>query len=141
MPTQVGPTAPPVDTSVFRGLKVLVIDDEADVRAAMLHLLGSMGATVWLAASTFDSLRMCNQERPDIVLADFRLRAEESGIRAIRKIRQIHPEVPAMLISGDTAPDRLQEAQQEGLILLHKPVSADLLIQAVTLVLAPSDGP
>lgn len=140
MPTQVSPTAAPVDTSVFKGLKVLVIDDEADVRAAMLHLLGSMGATVWLAASTFESLGICNQERPDIVLADFRLRGEESGIRAIRKIRQIHPEMPALLISGDTAPDRLQEAQQEGLILLHKPVSADLLIQAVTLVLAPGEG-
>ena len=139
-PTQQGPSVPVVDTSVFKGLKVLVIDDEADVRAAMQHLLGSMGATVWLAASTFDSLRLCHQGRPDLVLADFRLRGEESGIRAIGKIRQIHPEVPALLISGDTAPDRLQEAQQEGLILLHKPLAAEVLVQAVSLVSGPGES-
>jgi hypothetical protein len=31
--------------------------------------------------------------------------------------------VPAVLITGDTAPDRLREARESGLILLHKPVA------------------
>ena len=36
-----------------------------------------------------------------------------------------------MLVTGDTAPDRLQEAQASGLLLLHKPVSRGKLRAAI----------
>jgi hypothetical protein len=39
--------------------------------------------------------------------------------------------IPAMLITGDTAPDRLAEAQASGLLLLHKPVSNGRLRAAI----------
>ena len=110
---------------------MLVIDDESDVRAAMRTLLGSLGCRVSLAAHTDEAVRLACGDPPDIVLADLRLRGEESGIKAIRKLRQQQPGLPAVLISGDTAPDRLKEAGAEGLILLHKPVSVDTLLNAV----------
>ncbi len=39
--------------------------------------------------------------------------------------------MPGMLITGDTAPDRLKEAQDSGLLLLHKPVSDSRLRAAI----------
>lgn len=114
---------------------MLVIDDETEVRAAMKALLTSRGCRVTLAASTDEAIRLAAEDPPDIALVDFRLRAEENGIKAIRKLRQLQPSLPALLVSGDTAPDRLREAQEEGLLLLHKPVSADTLLQAIRLAL------
>jgi DNA-binding NarL/FixJ family response regulator len=43
----------------------------------------------------------------------------------------MHPGLPALLISGDTAPERLREASAAGLRLLHKPVPLDVLVQAL----------
>ena len=63
--------------------------------------------------------------RPDLILCDYRLRDGENGIGAIKRLQSQYTEerVPAVLITGDTAPDRLQEARESGLILLHKPVA------------------
>jgi signal transduction histidine kinase len=131
MPCPAQAPTEPATSRAIQGMRILVVDDEAHVRAAMDSLLSAHGARVQLASGTFDALNLVKHTRPDIVLADFRLRGEESGIRVIRKLRQMHPELPAMLVSGDTAPDRLQEAQEEGLILLHKPVSAEVLLRAI----------
>ncbi len=61
---------------------------------------------------------------PDLILCDYRLRDGENGIGAIKRLQSQYAErVPAVLITGDTAADRLQEARESGLILLHKPVA------------------
>jgi CheY-like chemotaxis protein len=53
----------------------------------------------------------------------------------VRRLRERLGDVPALLVSGDTAPERLREAQSSGLPLLHKPVSADKLTEAILAVL------
>ncbi|MDW4746785.1 hypothetical protein NQ344_27020, partial [Escherichia coli] len=56
---------------------------------------------------------------------------------AIEKLRSEYNEIiPAVLITGDTAPDRLQEAAASGLLLLHKPVSNSKLRAAIGNLLA-----
>jgi CheY-like chemotaxis protein len=125
------PAQEPLDSAAMPLCHMLVLDDEAGVRVAMKTLLESLGCRVTLAASTDEAMRLASQDPPDVVLADFRLRGDESGIKAIRKLRQQQPDLPAMLISGDTAQDRLIEAEQAGLRMLHKPVSVDVLLKAV----------
>lgn len=114
---------------------VLVLDDEPAILMAMQTLLTAHGCRVSVAETTDEAMSLVNQERPDLVLADFRLRGAESGIKAIRKLRQRWPDLPALLVSGDTAGHRLQEAQEAGLTLLHKPVSVDALLRAMSEVL------
>ncbi|MBU3070612.1 hybrid sensor histidine kinase/response regulator [Aestuariicella sp. G3-2] len=112
-------------------LCALVIDDEQEVGLGMKALLESMGCKVLLADGTLDALRQAKAERPDIVLADFRLRGEDNGILTIRSIREIYRDIPAILISGDTAPERLREAEDASIPLLHKPVLVDDLEVAI----------
>ena len=51
------------------------------------------------------------------------MRENENGSEAIERLRsEYNEEIPGMLITGDTAPDRLKEAQESGFLLLHKPV-------------------
>jgi signal transduction histidine kinase len=113
-------------------LHVLVVDDEAGIRLGMKALLEGMGCRATLADGTSQAVMAARAERPDIVLSDLRLRGEDNGIRTVRAIRELYPRIPAILISGDIAPDRLREAEEAGIPLLHKPVPVETLKQAIS---------
>lgn len=129
----------PALPSALPELNVLVVDDEADTRLAMQTLLRTMGCTPLLADGTEAALQMASATPPDIVLADFRLRGDDSGLQAIQQLRIQHPGLPALLISGDVAQDRLQQAHAAGLRMLHKPVTAPVLLQAIIETLTESE--
>jgi CheY-like chemotaxis protein len=111
----------------FGGLHVLVVDDETKIRLGMRELLEGMGCRVSDVDNSAAALRCATANSIDFVLADFRLRESDNGIATIQAIRKTVPLVPALLISGDTAPERLREATEAGIPLLHKPVSLSLL--------------
>lgn len=117
--------------SLWRHVQVLVIDDEEAIRIGMQTLLEEMGFSVAVASSTEAALDKARKFEPSIVLADFRLRGDDNGIRSIRELRALWPQLPALLISGDTAPDRLREARDAGVELLHKPVNAMVLRESI----------
>ncbi|TQV70740.1 response regulator [Exilibacterium tricleocarpae] len=118
-------------TLSWEHLCALVVDDEVEVGLGMKALLESMHCRVLLADGTEAALAAINRVRPDIILVDFRLRGTDNGITTVREARKVLPGIPAILISGDTAPDRLREAEEAGIELLHKPVLAGELEQAI----------
>lgn len=125
-----------------RGL-VVVIDDERAVREAMTSLLGSWGHQVVVASSGDEAIHVLSdcRRRPDLIICDYRLREGENGIAVIERLRADYNEaVPAMLITGDTGPDRLAEAHASGLLLLHKPVSNGKLRAAIANLMATTPG-
>ena len=89
-----------------------------------------------MAGTTREGLLKSMGQQPDLLLTDFRLRGGEDGISAVRSLRSAFPGLPALLISGDTAPERLRDAHQAGLTLLHKPVTEEQLINAMQAALA-----
>ena len=104
---------------------VVVVDDEALVREGMQGLLASWGCRVLSVASGDEALAALAGEgrTPDAIICDYRLRGEENGIAVIQRLQSTcAADVPAVLISGDTAPERLREAKASGYRLLHKPV-------------------
>jgi len=111
---------------VLRRGMILVIDDEATIREAMRSLLTGWGHDVILAGSCEEMLTQLEEcpVRPDLIICDYRLRAGENGIEVIRRLQsEYNEDIPAVLITGDTAPDRLSEAKASGFLLLHKPVA------------------
>ena len=70
--------------------------------------------------------------KPALILCDYRLRGGESGLAVADRIRaEYNDTIPAILVTGDTAPDRLAEAEASGLLLMHKPVSNGKLRAAI----------
>jgi two-component system, sensor histidine kinase len=114
------------DDALLVGACVLVIDDEADAREAIEVLLKQWGCLVLTADCEQSALELLRQQDapPDAILSDYRLREASTGIGAIQAIGREFGTIPAALITGDTAPDRLKEATASGYELLHKPLNA-----------------
>jgi CheY-like chemotaxis protein len=118
-------TAEQVVPDLLRDKSIVVIDDEASVRVGMQSLLQSWGCQCVAAADAEEVLQQVDGRTPDFIIADLRLRNDRTGIDAIRLCRQrLGSEIPAVLVSGDTATERLIEVSVAGLTLLHKPVKA-----------------
>lgn len=117
---------PSDDDPVFlAGLQVLVVDDDEHVRHAMESLLQSWKARCVAVDSAAEALTRLPGFSPDLILVDYRLRDNHTGQEALAAIRaQLGREVPAIIITGDTAPDRIREAHAAEALLLHKPVSS-----------------
>ena len=112
--------------------RVLVIDDDETVRAAMVHLLRDWGCTGEAAESIDEALVIARKQPLDLVICDYRLRGQSTGLQAIAALRQLMGnDFPVMLITGDTAPERLREAVASGITLLHKPITPHLLHRAL----------
>lgn len=107
---------------VTRGL-IAVVDDELAIQQAMLSLLGDWGYEVVVAGGGDLLLERLNGRRPRLLICDWRLRGDETAMSVIDRVRALFAEeIPALLITGDTAPERLRQAHDTGLLLLHKPV-------------------
>jgi signal transduction histidine kinase/CheY-like chemotaxis protein len=117
--------APPAPLDMDRRVLVAVIDDDVLVQESLGGLLRQWGCRVVPAASPEAILAsLADEDRPDLIICDYCLTGGNSGIKAIEELRaSFQAAVPAFLISGDTAPERLREAQDSGHLLLHKPVS------------------
>ena len=79
--------------------------------------------------------------QPDLIISDLRLADGETGIGVIERLREaLGASVPAFLISGDTAPERLREASAGGYHLLQKPVSPMTLRTTLNRLLKSSEA-
>jgi signal transduction histidine kinase/CheY-like chemotaxis protein len=117
-----------------RPLFILVVDDEVAIQDAMTTLLAGWGHSVVTAGSGAEMLVRAASfiVTPDLIISDYRLRNEENGIATIERLRtEFNEDIPAILITGDTAPDRIREAMASDCFLMHKPVSNARLRAAI----------
>jgi two-component system, sensor histidine kinase len=137
MPALSGPPVAAAPARRALPLRVLVIDDDAIVRASMQQLLAGWGCDCRLADSIEPALALTQTWQPDLIISDYRLREQRTGAEAIAMLRaQAGRAVPALLITGDTAPARLREARASGVPLLHKPASPEQLYRSMEQVCA-----
>ncbi len=124
-PVELAEQLPQATMDQAMGKSVMVIDDDALVLDGMRGVLKGWGCNVMTATSEDAALAVLSKgERPpDIIISDYRLNDGKTGFDAIERIRRAFgAPIPAFLISGDTAPERLREARASGYYLLHKPV-------------------
>jgi signal transduction histidine kinase/ActR/RegA family two-component response regulator len=127
---------PPAAVSTAHGSGlILVVDDEGAIQIAMRSVLQSWGYSVIVAGSGAEMIERIatHPGKPRLIICDYRLRDNETGSAVIERLRsEYNDDIPGMLITGDTAPDRLKEAQASGYLLLHKPVPNSKLRAAIT---------
>jgi CheY-like chemotaxis protein len=68
------------------------------------------------------------QRRPDLIVSVYRLRSGASGIQLVERLREeFSADIPAVIVTGDSGPERLREAQASGLYILHNPLNPSRL--------------
>lgn len=109
----------------------IVIDDEVLILEGLTLALEYLGWTVLAAETVEEIIRRLDHTpiRPSVIIADYRLKGGRTGVEAIQRLHAAvgDPTVPALLLTGDTFPERLREASLSGFTLLYKPVTWDEL--------------
>ncbi len=129
-------THPPIEyPDNLAGLKVLVVDDEADTLELIKVLLGQCGAAVTTASSAAEALKVLESERPDVIISDIGMPTED-GFEFIRKVRQLPPEkggkIPAVALTAYArAEDRLRVLRSGYQMHVSKPVELAELVTVV----------
>jgi signal transduction histidine kinase/CheY-like chemotaxis protein len=141
-PARAGDHPPVAATYQLARKLVLIIDDDPLVLDAMRGLLQSWGCGVATAASERAALTaLAGGCAPDLIISDYRLGDGTTGFELIEHLRAAFgAPVAAFLISGDTAPERLQEASACGYCLLHKPVLPMTLRATISHLLGDHEG-
>ncbi|HEY9380712.1 MAG TPA: ATP-binding protein, partial [Burkholderiales bacterium] len=118
----------------LHGLKVLVVDDEADARALLHRILSEYGAKVLTASNAGDALECLLRERPTIIVSDIGM-PHTDGYALIGQIRALPPEfggrTPAIALTAFARPEDRRRALVAGFQLhLAKPVDPEALVLA-----------
>ncbi len=117
------------------GLKVLVVDDEADTRELLRVMLGQCGAEVIAAGSAGEALALLRQAQPDVLISDIGMPGED-GYELIRQVRALAAKrggkVPAVALTAYArAEDRLQVLKAGYQMHVAKPVELSELVAII----------
>lgn len=122
------------------GIFVVVVDDEQPIRDSMRALLRGWDCEVLVAdgiQSTMSQLGSAEYQKPDVIIADYRLADNQTGLDLIAAIRgHFQARIPAVVATGDTALNRNVDIRSIDARVLFKPVTAQSLRSAIVEVVS-----
>lgn len=107
------------------GMRILVVDDDSMVLSGLLLTLESWGCAFVSASNMREVFAAVDglEGPPDAILTDLRLPGKVSGFDVIDRVRKLFKaDIPAVVLTGETAPESLLEGQRRGCAFLHKPL-------------------
>ena len=113
----------------LRGKRLLLVEDDPMVAQALLPWARTLGMHVQHARHP-DEVKSLAEV--DLVVCDIRLPGERDGITCLTDWLDAWPDAAGLLVSAESDPEVLDRAEQEGLLLLPKPVDPDLLLHTLT---------
>jgi CheY-like chemotaxis protein len=126
------------DPEALQGVRLLVVEDDADAREMLVMVFERSGATVTTAASAEEAREAVRRATPDLLVCDIGLPGED-GYELIRKVRALEADqgfrVPAMALTAYAGPVHREKALAAGFDeQVSKPVvPAELVAQAALL--------
>jgi PAS domain S-box-containing protein len=131
---------PPLEAGTRKGV-VMVVDDEADIRAVMSEVLELQGYTVLVACDAPQALRLLKDARPDMLVTDVGLPNGMNGRQLADHVRVQWPQLPVLMVTGYAESTVMKNeklpAQME---ILTKPFAMNALVDKVGCMLALAVG-
>jgi CheY-like chemotaxis protein len=132
-PQPVASDSVPTPVSDIAGRSILVVDDDPAICNAMARMLRDWRCEPVTAGSLAQACSLAADCAPDLIVSDYHLGDHGNGLAVIDAVREtVGDEIPALLITGDTSPRRLEEARRAGHLLLRKPVAPARLRAALS---------
>jgi CheY-like chemotaxis protein len=124
------------------GKLVLVIDNDPLVLEGMCGVIKNWGCNVVTANSEQAALVALGEDHktPDVIISDYHLSGERTGIQAIAEVRRVlAAPIPGLLMTADTNAEPKQQAQACGFMILHKPINPMALRASLSQILKRND--
>lgn len=121
----------------FRNFTLLVVDDEADLREAIVFDFKRKGFTVLSAKSGMDALELLKANRVDLIISDVRM-PEGDGIFLLEKIQSLETKIPLIFVTGFTDYTEAECVKRGALKVIAKPFDRKALMSSVIEALAAS---
>jgi CheY-like chemotaxis protein len=122
--------------------RILVIDDDPDVRAVLDGSLTALGYQVAAADSVVSGVKQCTVARIDVIISDLFM-PEVDGLEGMARFRREFPKIPMIAMSGNprSGTAMLALAQRMGAAaILEKPFEVEHLRIVVARVLAAQES-
>ncbi len=109
---------------------ILIIDDESDIRSLIQGILEDEGYTTREAASDERCYEQIKQKMPDLIVLDIWLQgSKDDGLQILERIKEEHPYVPVLMISGHGTIETAVSAIKQGAYdFIEKPFKSDRLL-------------
>ena len=112
-----------------------IVDDDADVRIALMRLISSAGFATEIFASGAEFMQSVSDRSPECLVLDLHM-PEVSGFDVQQLLHERHAEVPVLIITGhDTVEARSRAYSLGARAYFAKPVDGDALLEAIRGVL------
>jgi signal transduction histidine kinase/ActR/RegA family two-component response regulator len=127
------------------GIKVLVVDDQADARDLIQRVLEECDAQVFTASAADDALSRVEKDRPDVLVSDIGM-PDVDGYELLRRVRALGPakggRLPAIALTAFArSEDRTRALRAGFLVHVSKPVEPAELVATVASVVGRTDDP
>ena len=123
---------------------VLLVDDESAILRGMAELFDNWNVDLVTAHSANEAEHWLTSigRVPDVIVSDYRLPDDIDGIEVITRLREkFGRDIPAILVTGDTAPDTILRISRAGFPLLHKPLRPAKLRALLTHLIRQARAP
>jgi len=111
--------------------RILVVDDEAEIRRSVRMILEYEGHDVQEASSGPEALALVQREAPDLVFLDIKMPGMD-GLEALQKMREVNDGVPIVIISGHATVSTAVEATKLGAFdFIEKPLSSERVLVTI----------
>ena len=118
--------------------KILVIDDEAEIREYFVRLLTGLGYEVETAGDSSTGLACAAGADVDLIVSDLIMPGKPSGLDLIKVLREKRPDCPLVVISGYPTRERLDACREMGVVdFLTKPFEMPFIVSVLSRLLPP----
>ena len=121
--------------------RVLVVDDEASVLITYRMILEQQGYDVVACPTSWEAIEAIKKQKFDVILCDYSLEEQHTGFEVIAAARKRDPGVPAALLTGYATIEAADEAENQKIGIMFKPIEIEEFLTTTSKMLRRNDEP
>ncbi len=120
--------------------RILVVDDEEELVAALAERLTLRGLEIQIATNGTDALQLVREHDFNVIVADVKMPGI-GGLELTAAIKRDNPDLPVILFTGHSCVDDAEQGMQQGAFeYVMKPVDIDALMEKIRKAATQKEG-